>query len=73
MPEFGRLRMDLGLYLGTVIVTNVACAQWHAWPNGHPVVQLGDGTTFDVVALADQTVDDDKSTLFAIYEKAVSR
>jgi hypothetical protein len=45
---------EAGLYLGTVMVRNLRAAQWHVWPNGHPVVQLSSGRTFDVVVLVDR-------------------
>ena len=71
--EFDRLRADLALYLGTVIVAHVASAHWHARPNGHPVVRLRDGTELDVVALVADTRTDAGSTLMAIYQDAVPR
>jgi uncharacterized protein DUF6278 len=42
---------EAGLYLGAVMVRNLPHAQWRVWPNGHPVLQLSSGRTFDVIAL----------------------
>lgn len=46
-----RLGNDAGLYLGTVIVRTVPGANWHVWPNGHPVVRLASGREIDPVAV----------------------
>ncbi|MEW2296481.1 DUF6278 family protein [Streptomyces sp. NPDC006743] len=45
----GRLGIDAGLYLGTVIVRTVPGAVWELWPNGHPVVRLASGREIVVV------------------------
>ncbi|MEV5433341.1 DUF6278 family protein [Streptomyces sp. NPDC052701] len=41
---------DAGLYLGTVIVRTVPGAVWEIRSDGQPVVRLGSGREFDVVA-----------------------
>ncbi|MFF9454316.1 DUF6278 family protein [Streptomyces flaveolus] len=41
---------DAGLYLGTVIVRTVPGAAWVIRADGQPVVRLGSGREFDVVA-----------------------
>lgn len=71
--EHPDLDMDLGLYLGTVIVTNVRSAQWHAWPNGHPVVRVRRGRTLDLTALVTDGQSHGGITLTGIYEHAASR
>ncbi|MGQ4487323.1 DUF6278 family protein [Streptomyces sp. 372A] len=48
--ELPWLGNDAGLYLGTVLVRNVAGAHWHIWPSGQPVVRLASGREIDVVA-----------------------
>ncbi|MHB9757951.1 DUF6278 family protein [Streptomyces sp. BYX5S] len=40
---------DAGLYLGSVMVRNVAGASWVIWDNGQPVVRLASGREIDVV------------------------
>ncbi|MFJ7627815.1 DUF6278 family protein [Streptomyces sp. NPDC097595] len=47
--ELPWLGNDAGLYLGTVLVRNVAGAHWHIWPSGQPVVRLVSGREIDVV------------------------
>ncbi|MEN8584760.1 DUF6278 family protein [Burkholderia sp. RS01] len=51
-PAPWRLRVETGLFLGTVLVRNVPAAQWWLLPNGHPVVRLAENTDLDVIALA---------------------
>jgi uncharacterized protein DUF6278 len=51
-PTPWRLRVEAGLFIGTVLVRNLSAAQWRLLPNGHPVVHLCGNTDLDVVALA---------------------
>jgi hypothetical protein len=51
-PAPWRLRVETGLFLGTVLVRNLPAAQWCLLPNGHPVVRLAENTDLDVIALA---------------------
>lgn len=70
-PEIGpRLGNEVGLYLGTVIVTNVASATWHVWPNGHPIVRLPSGTDLDVIAQVYRRLTSQEATLMSIYMAA---
>jgi hypothetical protein len=64
------LENDCGLYLGTVMVRNLRHAQWHVWPNGHPVVRLSSGRTFDVVALVGQQASTGELQLADLYADA---
>jgi hypothetical protein len=41
---------EVGIYLGNVIIKNIADAQWKVWPNGHPVVSLASAVEMDVIA-----------------------
>lgn len=68
-----RVATDIGMYLGTVIVSTIPGASWHAWPNGHPVVAVPHGKPIDVVAMADQCLRDRRLTLADIYADAASR
>lgn len=47
-----RLRVEAGLFIGTVLVRNLPAARWLLLPNGHPVVHLAENTDLDVIALA---------------------
>ncbi|WP_345104133.1 DUF6278 family protein [Streptomyces drozdowiczii] len=47
--ELPWLGNDAGLYLGTVLVRNVAGAHWRIRPSGQPVVRLLSGREIDVV------------------------
>ena len=51
-PAPWRLRVETGLFLGTVLVRNLPAARWRLLPNGYPVVQLAENTDLDVIALA---------------------
>jgi Family of unknown function (DUF6278) len=64
------LENEIGLYLGTVTVRNLPQAQWHIWPNGHPVVQLPSGRTLDVVALVDEHARSGELLLADLYADA---
>lgn len=46
------LDLEVGKFLGVVLVDQVSGARWHAWPNGHPVVRLVSGRDVDVLAVA---------------------
>ena len=51
-PAPWRLRVETGLFIGTVLVRNLPAARWRLLPNGHPVVHLAENTDLDVIALA---------------------
>lgn len=51
-PAPWRLRVETGLFIGTVLVRNLPVARWRLLPNGHPVVRLAENTDLDVIALA---------------------
>ena len=63
----------VGLFLGSVLVWHVDGAQWHVWPNGHPVVRLRSGREYDVVALADKRVHLGEPRLPSILAEARTR
>ena len=69
-PALGNV---VGLFLGSVLVRHVDGAQWHVWPNGHPVVRLRNGREYDVVALADQRVQIGEPHLPSILAEARNR
>lgn len=51
-PVPWRLRVETGLFIGTVLVRDLPGARWRLLPNGHPVIHLGEDSDLDVVALA---------------------
>ncbi|QCO98159.1 hypothetical protein FCN77_11180 [Arthrobacter sp. 24S4-2] len=51
-PAPWRLRVETGLFIGTVLVRNLPVARWRLLPNGYPVVHLAENTDLDVIALA---------------------
>ncbi|MFD1814466.1 DUF6278 family protein [Rhodococcus gannanensis] len=50
------LDLEVGKFLGVVLVSRVDGARWHAWPNGHPVVRLADDRDIDVLAIATKRI-----------------
>ena len=52
LPAPWRLRVETGLFIGTVLVRNLPAARWRLLPNGYPVVHLAENTDLDVIALA---------------------
>jgi hypothetical protein len=64
------LENEAGLYLCTAMVRNLRDTRWHVWPNGHPVVQLSSGRTFDVVALVNQQASIGRVHLADLYADA---
>jgi hypothetical protein len=69
---FVDLGNEVGIYLGNVILANVAGSRWHVWPNGHPVVALESGRELDVTSMANDRLSRSGSSLPSIYEKASS-
>jgi hypothetical protein len=67
------LSNEVGIYLGNVIVVNVASAQWKAWPNGHPVISLASGREMDVIAMVSDRLKNSGSRLTSIYGSASSK
>jgi hypothetical protein len=71
-PEIGpHLVNEVGLFLGCVIVAVVAGARWQVWPNGHPVVRLRSGQEYDVVALVEQRLRANGTSLTEVLSDAV--
>jgi hypothetical protein len=64
------LENEAGLYLGAVMVRNLRHFRWHVWPNGHPVLQLSSGRTFDVVALVNRQASTGEVRLADLYANA---
>lgn len=52
LPAPWRLRVEAGLFIGTVLVRNLPAARWRLLPNGYPVVHLAENIDLDVIALA---------------------
>jgi hypothetical protein len=67
------LPVEVGLYLGGVIVNHVDGSQWKKWPNGHPVVQLRTGTELDVTAMASERLIHAGASLDAIFRTSRSQ
>jgi hypothetical protein len=61
---------EVGLYLGNVMLSDVAGAHWTIWPNGHPVIALASGRELDVVALANERLIHSGTSLPALFEQA---
>lgn len=51
-PPASRLRIETGLFIGTVLVRNLPTARWRLQPNGYPVIHLADNSDLDVMAIA---------------------
>jgi hypothetical protein len=63
---------EVGLFLGTVIVTSAPDARWRVWPNGHPVVLTAPGRELDVIAIANRQFRTDGPRLADVYADAVA-
>jgi hypothetical protein len=63
---------EVGIYLGNVIVKNVAGCRWRVWPNGHPVIALASGLELDVTAKVSDRILQSGSSLHSIYATASS-
>jgi hypothetical protein len=63
------LPIEVGSYLGTVIIRTVPGAGWHTASEGRPVVQLRAGAQVDVLGAASTGVAG-PGTLTAIYQRA---
>ncbi len=61
---------EVGIYLGNVIVKNVAGTRWRVWPNGHPVISLPSAGEMDVIAMVGQRLMGAYSSLPSIYATA---
>jgi hypothetical protein len=61
---------EVGMYVGSVIVQNIAGARWRIWPNGHPVISLESGKECDVIALTNERIMRSTSSLASIYARA---
>jgi Family of unknown function (DUF6278) len=51
------LPVEVGMYLGHVIVMRVEGSRWIMWPNGHPVVRLRTARELDVTAMVSSRID----------------
>ena len=63
---------EVGIYLGNVILKNVAGTRWRVWPNGHPVIALESGRELDVTAIANDRLMHSGLSLPSIYARASS-
>lgn len=63
---------EVGIYLGNVIVQNVAGSRWRIWPNGHPVIALESGREFDVTAMVNERLKGSATSLDSMYARATS-
>jgi virulence-associated protein VagC len=64
------LSNEVGIYVGSVIVKHVEGAHWRVWPNGHPVIQLGNGATLDVTRMTTERLNHTTPSLDAIFSSA---
>lgn len=70
-PEIApMLGNEVGTYLGAVIVREVPGAEWHVWPNGHPVIRAGHRNEIDVVALAHRRLATGQPSLSSVLSGA---
>lgn len=51
-PPGSRLRIETGLFIGTVLVRNLPTARWQLLANGYPVIHLTEHSDLDVMAIA---------------------
>jgi len=61
---------EVGMYVGSAILQNVAGARWRIWPNGHPVIALESGEDCDVIALVNERIMRSTPSLASIFERA---
>lgn len=66
------LPVEVGMYLGNVIVTHVEGSRWVVWPNGHPVVQLHSGRNLDVTAMVSARLNSGGPHIESIFTDAAS-
>ena len=64
---------EVGIYLGNVIVKNVAGARWKVWPNGHPVISLTSAREMDVIAMVSDRLKNSGASLTSIYSSASAK
>lgn len=64
------LPVEVGMYLGHVIVTHVEGSRWIIWPNGHPVVRLHTGRELDVTAMVSSRLDQEGRDIESIFADA---
>jgi uncharacterized protein DUF6278 len=64
------LPVEVGMYLGHVIVTHVEGSRWIMWPNGHPVVRLRTGRELDVTAMVSSRLDHNGRNIESIFADA---
>jgi hypothetical protein len=66
------LTNEVGIFLGDVIFHEISNARWHVWPNGHPVIRLGNGRELDVTALTRERVRKGRPHLNTILDNAAA-
>ena len=66
------LTNEVGIFLGDVVLHEISNARWHVWPNGHPVIRLGNGRELDVTALTRTRVRKGRPHLNTILENAAA-
>jgi hypothetical protein len=71
--ESVNLPVEVGTYLGQVIVVHVEGSRWILWPNGHPVVRLPSGRELDVTAMANERISHAGPSLPDVFANATSR
>jgi hypothetical protein len=64
------LPVEVGVYLGQVIVTHVEGSHRKIWPNGHPVVRLCSGRELDVTAMASSRINHGGQSIESIFADA---
>ncbi len=65
------LPVDVGAFLGQLIVTNREGARWVVWPNAHPVVRLPSGRDLDVTAIAGERILHHTSSLQSTFAEVM--
>jgi hypothetical protein len=63
---------EVGIYLGNLIVKNVAGAQWKVWPNGHPAISFSSTREMDVIAMVGARLLNSGPSLASIFASASS-
>lgn len=64
---------EVGVFLGDVLLHEIADARWWIWPNGHPVIRLRSGPEIDVIAQTAVRVQKGRPPLNDTLETATRR
>lgn len=51
-PQTPRLRIEIGQFIGTVVIENLPTVRWRLLPNGYPVIHLAENSDLDVMSIA---------------------